>query len=260
MNKWTNWNFRSMGFYELLQDNEIIEKIYRSEFSSSFVKISFWGILYGGISFGLWFVFHGTNFFWAWIGMSLFTTYKILYVYLLWYMNAILMTTDNLVFVEWGGFFKTKSIRVDYWNLDEIQVVRVGLRSFLSNYGDLYFMKSGGGELYVAHKVNRPNRVARQIEAYRESQVDAKNFTEESALKNLLSSMVQSHVKEHGQPERPENKEQISKIREQRTESREKKESFRTKITNRFKPDEMPIEVEKELDDEGGIELDLEDK
>ncbi|MCF7812740.1 hypothetical protein K9M59_04080 [Candidatus Gracilibacteria bacterium] len=255
MEKWTNWNLKSLGFYSLLNDQELIEKIYRKECTTTFSKLVMWGFLYGGITFVLWFVFHGTQFYPLWIVMLLLTFYKLYKVFLHWYMNAILVTTENIVFVEWENFFKTRSSRIDYWNLDEIQVVRVGIRSFLSNYGDLFFMKAGGAELHSFKRVSRPNKTAREIEAYRESQVDAKNFTEESALKELISNLVQRHVGDQGQPERSNTKNQ-----EPETKKEEKKETEKTKITKRFKPDSMPIEVEKQLDDEGGIELDLGEK
>lgn len=253
MQKLTNWNLKSLGFYSLLQDDEIIEKVYHKEFSSSLVKIVFFLTLYGGITFGLWFVFHGTQFFWTWVIMAFVTFYKIFSIYLKWYLNAILMTTNNLVFVEWEGFFKKNSTRLDYWNLDEVQVMRIGIRSFLSNYGDLYFLKAGAGELASFKKASRPNKVAREIEAYREQQVDNKNFTEESALKELISSMVQSHVKVHGQPER------LGEEMKEKESSFAKASADKVKVTKKFHPDATPIEVEKELDDDGGIELDLED-
>jgi hypothetical protein len=250
MQRLTHWNWKSLGFYSLLQDDEIVEKVYRRPFTSYFVKILFFFVLYGGIALGLWFVFRGTHFWGVWNVAAIFTFYKILHMYSQWYFNAILMTTNNLIFVAWEGLFQKNYTRLDYWNLDEVQVMRMGVKSFLSNYGDLYFMKAGAGKLHNFKKINRPNKVAREIEAYREKQVDSKNFTEESALKELLSNMVQTHVKGNGQPERfsknevPNSKPKMQEI----------------KITQKFKPDTTPIEVEKKLDDEGGIELDLKGK
>ena len=129
----------------------------------------------------------------------------------------------------------------------------------MGNYGDLYFMKYNGGTLYEAHRIHAPQRVARKIENYREQQVDAKNFTEESSLKELISGLVQSHVREHGQPERVDKVSKRPDVgKSAGIEFKQKPVASKQSLVKKiFHPDEMPIEVEKELDDDGGIEIDL---
>jgi hypothetical protein len=252
------FNVKRIGFGSLLEDTEAVEAVFRKEFSSTFAKMLFYCLLWGGVAGVIWYVFRFYAF-WEWIELIfiVFALYKVMCVFFVWYFNAILMTTDNLLFVEWKGLFNKKSSRIDYWNLDEIQVVRIGIRSFMGNYGDLFFMKYNGGVLYEAHRIHAPQKVARTIENYREQQVDAKNFTEESSLKELISGLVQTHVRDKGQPERDE---KVSKRPESgaslNVEPRKGKEK-KSIIKKVFHPDEMAIEVEKELDDEGGIEIDL---
>ncbi len=254
------FNTKRLGFGSLLEDNEAVEAVFRKEFSSTFAKMMFFLLLWGGVSGVIWYVFRFYAF-WEWVelGFLIFAFYKAMGSFLKWYFNAILMTTDNLLFVEWENIFHKKSVRVDYWNLDEIQVVRIGIKSFMGNYGDLYFMKYNGGTLYEAHRIHAPQQVARKIENYREQQVDAKNFTEESTLKELISGLVRSHVREHGQPERGEKVPKRPEVGQSveinpKPKSAKQKQSLIKKV---FHPDEMPIEVEKQLDDDGGIEIDL---
>ncbi len=258
MVKYSLFNAKRIGFSNLLEDNEAIEDIFRKEFSSSFAKILFFCILWGGLAGVVWYIFRFTSF-WPIVEgvLLLFAVYKSLFIFFKWYFNAILMTTENLLIVEWKNFLHKKSSRIDYWNLDSIDVVRIGMRAFMGNYGDLYFMKYNGGILHTAKRMYAPQRMARRIEKYREEQVDAKNFTEESSLKELISGLVQSHVREKGQPERGERvvkRPLTGKTVELERKKKEPKKSFIKKV---FHPDEMPIEVEKELDDEGGIEIDL---
>ncbi len=251
------FNAKRIGFSSLLEDKEAVEAVFRKEFSSTFAKMLFYVLLWGGVAAVIWYVFRFYGM-WEWVELVFifFAIYKSVSVLLVWYFNAILMTTDNLVFVEWKGAFHKKSVRVDYWNLDEIQVQRIGIRSFMGNYGDLFFMKYNGGILYEAHRIHAPQKTARKIENYREQQVDAKNFTEESSLKELISGLVQSHVRDKGQPERDERVFKRPDGQSVNVEPRKEKEK-KSIIKKVFHPDEMPIEVEKELDDEGGIEIDL---
>jgi len=198
-------NFQHFGFREFLEDDEGVVRVFRKPFIFAFNKILFRLILWGSIAVGFWF-FLPEKYALVWAIMGVFALYKCFSAFAYWYVNAVLMTTESLVFVEWHKFFERRSTRLDFWDIDEIEVERVGVASFIYNYGTLRFQKYGG-ELHAVHKIYRPSRVAKIIEEYREQFLDAKNFTEESALKELISNMVQGHVREHGQPERTENEE-----------------------------------------------------
>ncbi|MCF7830566.1 hypothetical protein K9M41_01030 [Candidatus Gracilibacteria bacterium] len=242
--KFSTW--KRLGFGSFLQEDEGVAKVFRRPLFFVVQRMILWGALLGGLTWGAWF-FLPPDLFWAWWGLGALTGYKLLAIFCHWYVNGIVMTTDNVIDVEWPRFFERRCTRVDYWDLDEIEVERVGIKSFIYNYGTLRLQKYGG-ELHAIHMIYRPNKAARIIEKYREQMVDAKNFTEESALKDLITKLVRTHVRDHGQPERPD--------KEGRRSNKEEipKKSF---IKNVFKPQTTSIEVEKELDDEGGIEIDL---
>ncbi len=253
MERRINVSFKRLGFGDILEEDEFVEKSFRKIFFPTLVRLIFWGGILGVLGWGM-YLFEGEAF-WTLFIVSLYALSRFIFFFYRWYFNAILMTTNNLIFTEWEKFFHKKSTRIDYWNLDEIQVQRVGLRSFLQNFGDLYFMKFNGGMLYEFKKASRPHYVARIIEAYREGQVDAKNFTEESALKNLIFGMVQSHVREHGDPER-----QSDKKKEKTEIVSTAKEVSKPQSHKVPQASQTNLEIEKELDDEGGIDIDLEER
>ncbi len=234
------------GFGDILEDGEIIQQIFRKNFSSSFFKILFHFVFWGGLSCLLFFLFFIEGW-WIIILVIMYGLFRILYVFSFWYFNALLMTTEGLIFLEWKNFFHKKIMHMDYWGFDEMEVERSGLNAFVRNYGNIVFLKSGGGVLKEFKNANRPKKVVKIIEAYREQQIDEKNFTEESALKDLLSKLVKTHVSEHGQPDRTKAPSLHSKYNNILQKKNHKKQELRH------------IEIEKELDDDGGIEIDLED-
>jgi hypothetical protein len=269
------FRWKQLGFRGFLEDDEMVEEIFRRPFSFTFSDILVRAFLWGGLAWGVWWFYprydgYGELFFQGiWFALLLFALYKILGAFLYWYVNAVLMTNENIIFVDWPKLFQRRSTRIDYWNLDQIEVERIGWQSFLYNYGTLNFQKVSGGDLFSFTRMSKPHKVAKIIEAYRELQVDNKNFTEESALKDLLSNMVQSHVRGSGQPERPEAgalsvKEKIEPSSPKKKKSNNKKGWFGELSKNapeKFGSVEvLEIEVEKKLDDEGGIEIDLDEK
>jgi len=253
--------FRQFVFRQFLEDEETIDRAFRGPFP--FSKI----LLYTGITFGaalfirwLFFCSHDAAFCpyqsegeYAYIAVVIIGLYKTIQVFLSWYGNAVLMTTESLLFVTWPKLFSPTSVRLDYWDLDAVEVVRSGASSYIRNVGNLSFSKISGGEAIVFEKVYRPHRTEKIITANRERMVDEKNFTEQSALKDLLAGLVDSHVRENGQPDglREKAKQVLSRKNNEPTSPKEPKPKKRKHFENEIE------EVEKKLDDTGGIEIDL---
>lgn len=139
------------------------------------------------------------------LGLGVLCIGKMIQEYLWWYSNAVLMTTDSLVFVEWNKLFAPVVFRQDYWDLDSVEVVQQGLFALMAGFGDLHFYKiSRGGVKHVYTEAHHPHKAVKRIQAFKEEMLNQKNFTEQSALKDLLANMVESHVRFNGQPTRPE--------------------------------------------------------
>jgi len=238
-----SFHLRQIGFESFLEDNEEVMRVFRRPFSFAFVKMLWRATIWGGMAWILWFLYP-ERLFWGWIFVGGFAIFKVSSSFLHWYLNAILMTSENIIFVDWERPFQRRSTRIDYWNLDQVQTERIGFWAFFWNFGNLHFQKVNGGELIMFSNANRPVRTAKIIEGIREDMVDAKNFTEESALKNLLSQLVDRHVREEGQPVREAEKPVVEPPAPAKKPKKTTVESER-------------IEVEKKLDDTGGIEFDL---
>lgn len=243
-------NFQRIGFGSQLEDDEIVERSFRRPFSPIFSRIMMWVLVFGILGWAVWtfvprFLPFGNESRWLIVFVVILGIERLLRVFWRWYGNAILMTNESLVFTEWEGFFDRTTVRLDYWDLDEVGMERKGVVSFFAGVGDLVFEKTTGGEPYVFKGINNPKRAVKILRYHRGRMLDEKNFTEESALRDLLSQMVQTHVRRNGQPVR---KGEVDFATEEKEQKGGNKESI-----------EELSEVDFELDDEGGIEIELKD-
>lgn len=191
-----------IAFDSFLEEDEVIEAVFRRPFLFMFTKVILWALVFGVVGFLVRFFvppIKGVSAWWFVAGLG---GFKGLSVFCFWYVNAILMTNESVLFIDWPSAFEKRNKRLDFSNLDSVAVEKKGVHSFFMNFGTLIFEKTGGGEPIEIEKINTPSKVVRIIELYKERKIDEKNFTEESALKDLLSQMVQTHVGTHGQPER----------------------------------------------------------
>lgn len=239
-------NIKQIGFGSFLDNEEVVLRVFRRPFLKTFWKILLSLSIWGVIIFGLW-TYLPPEFFYIWVFFAVVGVYKITVSYLNWYINAIIMTNVGLIFVEWPSLFQKQSNRIDFFDLDQVGVLRLGFKSFFGNYGTLQFYQAGGN-LFEMKNINRPHRVARIIEKQKEKLINNKNFTEESSLKNLISQLVLTHVKKNNFP----------------SHTVEKDKEIETVIESSFSravdTNVQDIDVEKELDDSGGIEIDFNEK
>lgn len=248
--------FHKIAFASFLEEDELIVAVFRRPSLFMLTKIFLWSFLFGLISFLIWFFIPLIKGFPVYSIPLFLGSVKVFSIFAHWYVNVILMTNESILFIEWPLFFEKRNKRLDFSNLDSVAVEKKGAHSFLMNFGTLIFEKTGGGEPIEIEHINTPSRVIRIIEAYKEQKVDEKNFTEESALKDLLSQLVQTHVSENGQPPRLAGTE----LKQTKTISKTSAipkipKSFFKRKKRKFETEN--IEVEKMFDDEGGIEIDL---
>ena len=180
---WKNW-----GFGSFLEDEEIVLHVFRCPFMFTSGKMLTHLLGWGAVAGTIWFFFP-QRLILVWAGVALFALFRMLSVFFYWYMNGIVMTNIGLVIVDWPTFFCKRGNRINFFDLDQVGVEKIGFKSFLGNYGKIIFMQIGGVLTEVLN-INRPHRVSRIIENYKEKAINNKNFTEESALKNLLSQLV----------------------------------------------------------------------
>lgn len=246
-------NLKGLGFASQLEDDEVVVEVFRRPFSPISSRILMWIVLFSAIGYGVWVYFPQflpktqINTRWLIILPVIFGMERVSVVFWRWYGNAVLMTNESLAFTEWSGFFNRKVKRLDYWDLDDVEVERKGIASYLSGVGDMIFEKVRGGEPLIYSGMNRPKRAVKILRAYRGRMLAEKNFTEEASLKKLLSQMVQTQVRADGQPSR-EMGEVVSQLN-----------SIKDSDIEENPVDGDTVEVDFELDDDGGIEIKFED-
>ena len=187
-------NVKHIGFGTFLDDDEIVQYVFRCTFPllRIVLHLVLWGVLAGVLG---WF-FYDTPYFVIILIPTAFGLFRVFAVFMRWHSNAILMTNESLMFVEWDKPFHSRAVRLDYWDLDDIVYERAGMASTFAIRADLEFEKVGGGDSYVFVDARRPRRVIRIIRDYKEKILDEKNFTEESALKDLLSQNGRASCRE----------------------------------------------------------------
>jgi len=290
----------------MLEDDEHIEGIYRQQFHFAFAKMFAWGGLLLSSAAIIYFLYPYNCETAAWSnyamygggaqcpnypdiakqilfiitwGLVLTGIFMVLKHWLKWHMNAIVMTSANLMFVDWKGPLKRECTRIDYWNLDEITVERKGLKAWAYGYGTLHFSKVNGGEFFKFTKVPRPDSVAKTIESYKEQIVHNKNFSEETALKDLLVRLAARHVDKTGLPDHTEflhtkmhggvgkmsvedierkywTEQELRAINQKAAQEEAAEEEIEEEYEDEIEyiqPEETIIT--KEIDDEGGLEI-----
>lgn len=245
-------------FHHFLEEDETVLRVFRVPFHFCLLRIGKWFVLTLLLAgFVFYFVTGMVN---EWVLTVLFLGFgRMMASFAHWYVNGIVMTTEGLIIVDWNAPFQKKYHRIDYTSLHEITVEKLGVRAFMMNYGDLTFHK-GGGHAYTVKQIAAPGRSARIIENQREATVSKKNFHEESTLKGLLSSMVQKKLGDGDMSvENPNKAYAVWKHEAKEGDlAPAKPETTSPKRKPRF--EDMSTEIEKRLDDTGGIEIDLEER
>lgn len=194
---------RSLGFGNMLEEGEGVHKVYRTMFTFVLKNIVVQGLLWWGGAYVVYFFYpwHGR---YLWLALLVVGAVMMLGYFWKWFFNALLVTNLNLIIVRWDKIFHKRITRLDYWNLEEISVDKAGWRAFMYNYGTLAFQRMSGGVPVSFDLVPHPTKVAKTIEFFKEKLVHQKNFTEESAFKDLIGAIVTRQVENHGVGELPQ--------------------------------------------------------
>lgn len=164
----------------------------------NFAIIIFFGLF---IPFALWFLFPQTLLFvsiWGAIGFA-----RLIFEFVVWYYEVWLITNISIIDIDWDGLFEKSSTRVEYHHVETISYEIKGFLATIFNYGDLIIEKTTGNNVKF-HGVFRPKKVARELTEHQESLTQLRIFQDHRTLQNLLSEMIQTHVKKHGTPKREE--------------------------------------------------------
>ena len=255
-------NLKNLGFNDFLEEDEIVNNVFHHTFSSFFSRIIRNIFIFGVLGWLIYFYLNNyhydytqaNKYNWVFLIPLLIGIIRIFKIFMEWYANAILMTNESLVFAEFIHLFDRKITRIDYWDLDDVELEKKGVSDYIGNRGDLIFTKVSGGKPISFERINSPRKIIKKIRKHKSLMLDEKNFTEESALKDLLSKLVQTHVRKEGQPERNGYE---NKIISKEVVVNSAKEKGNHHFYNELDSEYQNIEIEKELDDEGGLEIEI---
>lgn len=190
--------FREYLFQDYLEDNEEILFVgHRVIFIMlrSFVRIV---AIHGILPLVLFLFF--PRLLWIFVGIAILGVVRMLLVIQDWFYDCWLITTMGIVGVEWTGFFDRTSDRVEYQSIEGVSYSIKGVLPTLFNYGNITLAKLGNQTSVRLKAAYNPRRIEKNVVRYQDKFMTKKNFTDQEVLKQLLSELVSTHVKEHGLP------------------------------------------------------------
>jgi len=128
---------------------------------------------------------------WAtWAGCGLFS----LGVFFLdWYFDALLITNQTLIDLEWQGIWNRSSTRIEYHTIEGVSYEKNGFWAIMLNYGNLSIERLGVGQPVGLNNVSIPRSVEREILDAQNQFMRNKNFRDHQTLKDMLGTMMQDY-------------------------------------------------------------------
>lgn len=128
-----------------------------------------------------------------WAGWAIIAVFKLLLLVADWYFDALLITNQSLIDIEWKGIFKRSSTRIEYHTIEGVSYEIVGFWGTVLNFGDITIERIGSGKVFGLKDVGFPKQAEREILNAQNEFVRNKSFRDHKALKDLLTNMMQDY-------------------------------------------------------------------
>lgn len=155
--------------------------------------IGFFGFVIPWILFAI--GFNTQVFFWGAVAWSVIAYIMFVYEWMVWYGDAILLTTAGLIKVSWNGPFSNLSARVVYGDIESASYEIKGFWQTVLRYGDFKVNLLGGSQLTIV-KANRPKRAEARILELQEKFLNEKGLQDAAGLKDLLSQIAAHQMRQ----------------------------------------------------------------
>ncbi len=140
----------------------------------------------------------GFYFSWWWAVVWVLLSFVwIIYHFIDWYFDALLVTNYSLIHVEWHGLFERESARIEYEDIKEVSYISDGVLATSFDYGDMSILSISGGKTTLLN-IPHPQEVEQLLRRYKMNYQEFKRFTDGAQLEQIISGMVQNHVWEYG--------------------------------------------------------------
>ncbi len=191
-------DIREYLFQDYLEENEKIYFVGHRVIFIMFRDFARIIAVHGVLPFIGWLFF--PNLLWIAVGVVALGVIRTLLVVQDWYYDSWLITNMGIIGVEWTGFFDRTSDRVEYQSIEGISYKIKGVIPTLFNYGNITLAKLGNQTTVKLKAAFNPKRIEKNVVKYQDKFMTKKNFSDQEVLKQLLSELVSTHVKEHGLP------------------------------------------------------------
>jgi uncharacterized membrane protein YdbT with pleckstrin-like domain len=133
----------------------------------------------------------------------------LVYSFFDWYLDAIILTDQNLLDIEWNGFFNKLANRIGYVHIESVSYTIQGVIPTFFGFGDLHIATHNEGDkgLKIVSNVREMQQL---ILNKRDEFVASKSSTDSDALKKALKAFIREGGMIEDVPEKPK-KENLEK-------------------------------------------------
>jgi len=121
---------------------------------------------------------------WLLIGIAYFV-----YEFVDWYYDVILLTTENILDIEWKGLFHKTANRINYDNVEGVSYKIEGAIPTLFKFGDLSIQTMSEGEKGLG-KTSNVREVQKTILNKRDEIVTKKSESDTEVLKKAMKAII----------------------------------------------------------------------
>jgi len=143
---------------------------------------------------------HSQGFYFSWWWASVWILLSltwIIYHFIDWYFDALLITNYSLVHVEWHGIFEREAVRIEYEDIKEVSYISDGVLPTTLDYGNMSILSMSGGKTTLKN-IPHPQEAEQMLRKYKMDYQEFQRFTDGAQLEKILSGMVQNHVWQYG--------------------------------------------------------------
>lgn len=184
-------------FSRHLNDDEKILYAGHKHFIAVFediLKLSILGIVFPWVLYAF---FYSLFFFWLAVGISIIVYVKMMYILVDWYFDALLITTESLIFVRWHGIFHQESARILYDSIDSVEIEWKGVLSTVLGFGEVQIERENAPTVIIYPQAF-PKKLEHAIMNAKQALEERKTGENTEALHGILSELVAQYVKNHG--------------------------------------------------------------
>lgn len=192
--------FQKYIFQEHLNEGEKLFEVFHRHSIEIWKRLIAWILL--GIILPLWIMYyaHSLEFYYSWwwaIIWILMSLSWIIYHFIDWYFDAMLITNYSVIHVQWHGIFEKEASRIEYEDMKEVNISTDGVLQTVFNYGKINILSMSGGKT-TFENVPDPQNAEQILRKYRTNFVKFQRLTDGGEMEKILSEMVNQHVWKYG--------------------------------------------------------------